>query len=62
MPAVDNFDSPSKKALLAFMESASFAKNPVGVPFDARRRMGRRRLRAGEPAADPGEADMVDAG
>lgn len=43
---VDNFDTIEEG--VAFMESESFARNPVGVPFDPE--LWIKRLRAGEPA------------
>jgi YD repeat-containing protein len=45
---VDNFETPEEG--VAFMESESFAKNPVGVPFDPDTFL--ERLRAGERPAD----------
>ena len=44
---IDNFASPDEGT--AFMESESFAKNPIGVVFDPETMIDR--LRAGEPAA-----------
>jgi catechol 2,3-dioxygenase-like lactoylglutathione lyase family enzyme len=44
---VDNFATAEEG--MAFMESESFARNPVGVPFDPDAFV--KRLRAGEPAA-----------
>ncbi|MCI2420026.1 VOC family protein [Saccharopolyspora sp. K220] len=45
---VDNFETAAEG--VEFMESDSFAKNPVGVPFDPDSLL--KRLRAGENAAD----------
>jgi YD repeat-containing protein len=45
---VDNFETAEEG--VAFMESESFARNPVGVPFDPDAFL--TRLRAGERAAD----------
>jgi len=45
---VDNFATPQEST--AFIESESFARNPVGVPFDPDAFV--ERLRAGEPVAD----------
>ena len=45
---VDNFATPEEST--AFIESESFARNPVGVPFDPDAFV--ERLRAGETAAD----------
>jgi len=45
---VDNFDTIEEG--VAFMESESFARNPVGVPFDPEAWI--KRLQAGEPALD----------
>jgi hypothetical protein len=44
---VDNFPTPEEG--VAFMESESFARNPIGVPFDPDAML--KRLREGEPAA-----------
>lgn len=45
---IDNFDTP--EAGTAFLESDSFANNPVGEAFDPESML--TRLRAGEPAAE----------
>jgi catechol-2,3-dioxygenase len=45
---IDNFDTPEEGT--AFMESDSFAENPIGEVFDPNTMLSR--LRAGEPAAE----------